>query len=132
MFFPLMTQHPVLKNRGTVHLRVTLYFCGPHWHSRGKGSISSWILHTLQSFCRMHLVKVVKNVNLVKLKLKNINKPDLTQVLEKSFTLGSSLDQYHINYSWAGLRGILRWIKCCWTGKPFCSVQKERREYQCG
>lgn len=113
MFFPLVTWHPLLKNRGTVHLRVTLYFCGPHWHSRGNMSLQT--LHMLQSFCRNLLVKVIKNVDLVKLKLKNINKPDLTQVLKRSFTLVSPFDHNHISYSQAGLLQIFRWRKCCWT-----------------
>lgn len=132
MFFSLVTQHPLLKNRGSIHLRVTLYFCVPHWHSRGKGRVSSQTLHTLQSFCRKLLVKVIKNVNLVKLKLKNINKPNLTQLLRRSFTLVSPFDHYHISYSQAGLLGVFRWRKCCWAQskhqKTYLSCPERKKE----
>lgn len=43
------------------------------------------------------------------MKLKSINKPDLTQLLKRSFTLVSPFDNYHISYAQADLLGVLRW-----------------------
>lgn len=70
----------------------------------------------------------------MKLKPKNINKPDLTQLLKRSFTLVSPFDHYHINYSQSGLLGISRWRKCCCSQNKHLenllelSRKKERRK----
>lgn len=68
----------------------------------------------------------------MKLKPKNINKPDLTELLKRSFTLVSPFDHYHISYTQSGLQGIFRWRKCSQNkhleNRFVLSRKKERRK----